>query len=425
LFFMKYFLVLLFFLGCSRETIKGKDVVFVVFDTLRADFLPIYGSPDVKTPFLQELAKQSYVFERALAPSSWTAPSTASLFTGVFPSQHGILTGFVVTKRLEKNRGIFKYNKIPSSLKTLPELFKERGYSTIGGSDNQNIGKEFGFDRGFDSLVTFSYKTAPVLNKHLLEALNSIDKKKPLFLYIQYMDPHGPYHRRDPWYVPGKDKKDDTVQRYKSEIEFVDHHFKDLVDKFPRLKNAVFIITSDHGEQFWEHGKRGHGRTLHRAETHIPFFIRFPSKKDQTRINEPVSLVDVMPTLSEMFGETPDSRWSGRSLVPLLKGNDSGVRSAYSELLFIQELKRRANYRSILIQDTQLIERVDKEKKIKAFNWQNDPKQQNPSFLESDDWAVQFMRSYIKGLQILTSEEGEMILDEAHIERLKTLGYVM
>lgn len=419
------FLVLLVFAACDRTTIKGQDVVFVVFDTLRADFLPMYGSDATKTPFLKEIAKDSYVFEKAISPSSWTAPSTASLFTGVFPSQHGVLTGFVVTQRLKERRGVFKYNRIPSSLKTLPELFKEQGYTTIGGADNQNIGREFGFDRGFDSLVTLPYKTAPVLNERLSESLENIDRRKPLFLYIHYMDPHAPYHRREPWYVPGKTKREDRIQGYKSEIEFVDYHFKALMDKFPRLQDAVIVITADHGEQFWEHGRRGHGLTLHRQETHIPLFIKFPGKNGQTRIKEPVSLVDIIPTFAEMFKIEPDPRWAGKSLVPLLKNKDSGVRSAYSELLFIPELKRRANYRSMLVDDTQIIERVDKDKKIKAFSWKEDPKQQNPKFLESTDWSLEFMRSYIKGLQMLTTEEGELVLDDAHIERLKTLGYVM
>jgi arylsulfatase A-like enzyme len=385
----------------------------------------MYGSDATKTPFLQEIAKDSYVFEKAISPSSWTAPSTASLFTGVFPSQHGVITGFVITKRLKKQKGLFKYNRLPRSLKTLPELFKEQGYTTIGGADNQNIGPEFGFDRGFDSLATLPYKTARVLNEHLSKSLENIDPKKPLFLYIHYMDPHSPYHRRAPWYVPGKDKRSDSIQRYKSEIEFVDHHFKALVDKFPRLKDAVFVITSDHGEQFWEHGRRGHGKSLHRQETHIPLFIRFPRKNGQTRIKEPVSLVDIIPTFAEMLKSEPDPRWAGKSLVPLLKDKDTGVRSAYSELLFVPELKERASYRSMLVDDTHIIERVDKDEGIKAFSWKEDLRQENPKFLESTDWSVEFMRSYIKGLQMLTTEEGEMVLDDAHIERLKTLGYVM
>lgn len=427
--YMKVLLILLLgILGCSKtEDIKGKDVLFVLIDTLRADFLPMYGANHAKTPFLQEIANQSYLFERAIAPSSWTAPSTASLFTSLFPSQHGVLTGFFVSKRLQEKTTTFKFNKIPKNVPTLPELFKRKGYTTLGAADNMNIGAEFGFDRGFDKLITLQHKTAPELNKAAIKLLESADPKNPIFFYLHYMDPHSPYRARAPWFVGETDNKNENaIRKYKSEIEFVDHHFKEFFNKFPRLKDAMIIVTADHGEQFWEHGERGHGKTLYRQETHIPLFIKFPNQKKQTRIHDPVSLVDILPTFSELLGDKPDPRWVGESLIPLMKNKKREVRSAYSELLLVKELGDRANYRSILVDDNHIFDRLDdQDDRLKVFSWKNDQAQKNPALINQDDWAAEFLKSYVKRLQALVSEEGEMVLDEEHIERIKTLGYVM
>ena len=145
---------------CSgAKPVEGKqekpDVVVFLVDTLRPDHLGLYGHPKEMAPFLAKLAASGVVFERAFSTSSWTAPSTASLFTSLYPPQHGVVEGFRVhtghAKRMrQKAREVTELNRLPSDVKTLPETFDEMGYATFGVASNVNVGSEIGFDRGFD-----------------------------------------------------------------------------------------------------------------------------------------------------------------------------------------------------------------------------------------------------------------------------------
>ena len=135
-------------LGCGPDPSR-QNVVVIVVDTLRADRLAAYGHEPDTTPFLSGLAERSVVFENAWSTSSWTAPATASLFTGLYPSQHGVLTGMSLFRRNQ----VFdewvgkttKLNTIPDELETLPEYFAARGYRTYGVADNVNLCEEEGF----------------------------------------------------------------------------------------------------------------------------------------------------------------------------------------------------------------------------------------------------------------------------------------
>lgn len=139
-------------LQASNEEIT--DVVIIVVDTLRADILPWHRGEEQTAPFLASLAKQSMVFDRAYAGCSSTAPALASVFTGRYPSRHGVITGFLAHKRLVAKTHDLTLNRIPRTIETLPEFFKNAGFKTLGVADNLNISKELGFEQGFDSLTT-------------------------------------------------------------------------------------------------------------------------------------------------------------------------------------------------------------------------------------------------------------------------------
>lgn len=154
----------------------GYNIVLIVIDTLRPDHLPFYGYSIDTAPFLNELSAKSVVFENAYAASSWTAPAAASIFTSLYPIQHGVVTGMrahdIVT---EENQSI-TLNRIPDKLSTIAEVLKGAGFKTYAVADNVNISEEMGFDQGFDKFVNFQYVTAEGVNENLLKWEKDIKK---------------------------------------------------------------------------------------------------------------------------------------------------------------------------------------------------------------------------------------------------------
>ena len=181
-------------MGCDSTVSshpKGEHaptVVFIIIDTLRADHVGAYGGKGNLTPNIDALAREGLVFENAIASSSWTRSSVASMITSRYPTKIGVLG---------------RSDAIPDSVKTLAEVLKERGFNTQGVVTNSNAGKSFGFDQGFDRFV-FPEKTegysqdaqtfvAEGVTETALKLIDSLPGNEPTFLYLHYQDPHDPY----------------------------------------------------------------------------------------------------------------------------------------------------------------------------------------------------------------------------------------
>ena len=223
------------------------NVVVMLIDTLRADRLPTYGHNRDTAPFLTALMDESIVFERAFSASSWTAPATASVFTSLNPSEHGIITGFVATKAMMKRGHPIKMNRLSDDHEVMGETMKKAGFTTIAVTDNLNIGTEMGFDRGFDYFKTLKEKGSHSVNMVANEFLKKAKTDKPYFLYLHYMDPHAPYIQHKPWYetcVKDTDKsvKESMLCAYDSEIRYLDAN---IAEMFKQDKRSV-IQDRDH-----------------------------------------------------------------------------------------------------------------------------------------------------------------------------------
>ena len=157
-----------------RQDRSRPNVVVIVIDTLRADHLPLYGYAHPTTPFLSELARDGIVFDRAYSTSSWTAPATASLFTSLYPFQHGVVTGMVATLRARRLDPTITLNAIPGEATTLPEIMRRAGYRTFGVADNLNICAAEGFDQGFDEFRSYNDRGAAAVNAPLAPASSAI-----------------------------------------------------------------------------------------------------------------------------------------------------------------------------------------------------------------------------------------------------------
>jgi arylsulfatase A-like enzyme len=317
-------------------------VVLITIATLRADF-GRRGGIHTETPFLDRLGAAGVTFTAAYAASSWTVPSMASLFTSLPPSAHRV-SGIWDTDRHRLQQHV-----LPASLTTLAERFQQGGYVTIGMPANLHLSHELGFAQGFDYYAgRAGFVDAPRLNNKVrLAFMRAFGrhwadtwKRRPAFVWVHYFDPHFPYFAREPWisrYAPtyARDRRtaappktwaelvrhyapaDPAVTAqllplYASEISFLDDALAQLSDRLGlETDDVLLIVTADHGEEFGEHGGLGHGHGLHEELLRVPLLIRWPAGiPGGRRIDEPVTLLDVYPTL---LGSPASRRHPGRS----------------------------------------------------------------------------------------------------------------
>ncbi|MCH7702821.1 MAG: sulfatase [Planctomycetes bacterium] len=347
--------------ACSRDqaagtvtngTARRPNFLLYVTDTLRADSLGCYGNPTVETPTLDALAAKGVLFERAMAPSSWTRASMASILTGLYPTAHH------TAERLAQMPDVPR----------LTELLRRNGYRTASFTTNPNTAAFWGFRPSFDFFEQFGEwedKTrvaskelkvpSDELHAAIAQWLDSHADDKPFFVVALAIDPHAPYDPAaefdrygDPGYrgpirpgigPRGMNREDlrpaDKARLrslYDAEVAYNDHTLGQLLEHLQssgRADNTIVVCTSDHGEEFWEHGTRGHGKALYVESVHVPLIWYDPTRADGgVRVARPVSTVDIIPTmLAEAGLSVPD--WAqGRPLFDDLPE----PRAVYSEL---------------------------------------------------------------------------------------------
>jgi arylsulfatase A-like enzyme len=262
-------------------------------------------------------------------------PATASLFTSLYPPQHGLIENL---GRKEMRRTKVREKEVaalPAAVKTLPEVMKEAGYATFGASDNFHVSSLRGFDRGFDRFGHGNDTGSVETNGRVLQWKAEIRSGKPYFLYVHYMDPHNPYRPHAPW---TKDFSHDGKvpewrggnrrAAYDGEIRYLDDNIRALARELGWDEgNTLVFVTADHGEEFGEHGGGGHASSLYRELVEVPLVAwsstgRFPPR----RVADPVGLIDILPTLRQIAGLPVDPVAQGQSLVPLLESGTGGDR---------------------------------------------------------------------------------------------------
>ena len=333
----------------------GANVIMISIDTLRADHLGCYGHEKPTTPYLDELAGDSVLFEQCMAQSPWTKPSMASLLTSQLPYSHGVLDFADV---------------LPESAVTLADLLNEAGYETMAVWTNGLLGQEFGIPQGFrKTLLLGNHLTADAVFKRANLLLSRRDPQRPFFLHVHLLDPHMPYNPpssfrekmykaygvdQSPW-PEGLDLKthqqlQQRVQSaflkdekpsltgseeaslkalYDGEVAFTDKCVGDFVQrlkKYGLYENSFIVIVSDHGEEILEHRGLGHLQTLHPELIRVPLLIKYPgSKNGGQRIASPVQHIDILPTLIDNLG---------LPLAPTLEGEPIDLKSPSQRPIF-------------------------------------------------------------------------------------------
>lgn len=436
---------------------RPPDIVVIVIDTLRADHLPFYGYSQKTAPFLSALAAAGVVFERTYSTSSWTAPATASLFTSVYPRQHGVVTGRAVTYQMSQRlNATLTLNRIPGELETLPEAMRRAGYRTYGVSDNFNICEQMGFAEGFDVFESDrqQYRGADHVNGVVRGWYPQLKSGGPYFLYIHYMEPHIPYHAQSPWYRPpaadasGRPahlrdpERAQDVAMYDSEIALVDQRIRELYDLFAWDRNTLLVITSDHGEEFWDHGHYHHDKTLYDEVLRVPLLVRDPTGRfPPGRVGESVSLLDVLPTVAELAGVERDPRWMGSSLVPMMKGAQAS--GAHGRTLFahlerhffkpwgahqtLRGVDGREHYVALAAMRGGWKLVVDSRENTLLFDREADPAESENLIEKQSEVAEELeamLKEHAERMTTYGSETFQEELSSEEIERLRSLGYV-
>jgi arylsulfatase A-like enzyme len=334
-------------IACRGEP-RPPDLVLISIDTLRQTALRAYDGDAPALPNLDAFAAQSVRFARAVSTASWTLPAHASLVTGLYPDRHGATDPRVT---------------LAQDASTLAQALAARGYQTAGFVDGGFLRREYGFARGFESYdderapdaATPADATRSVLDRAAAMLARRRDPR-PLFLFVHTYSLHD-YFLLRPWAVeavhPARGRgeymacltgaaiceEDDwrTLRLlYAAELRQVDASFGRLRDALVAAGSwdaGVVVLTSDHGEGFDPaRGRTHHGGRLHEDVLRVPLLVRGAGFEPRV-VADPVSLVDVMPTLLELAGARPPASLDGRSFAGALRGRspDADPRPLYAE----------------------------------------------------------------------------------------------
>jgi arylsulfatase A-like enzyme len=451
--------------ACGRVAAPPAEcIVLVTIDTLRADHLSLYGYPRRTSPFLERLGRESVLFRRAFASMPTTAPSHASMLTGLHPIAHKVL----------KNGQV-----LDASFTTLAELLRARGFRTAGFVSTNMHFRVGGLDRGFE---VFDEPVGAVVYERAADAtveraiawLRALGPGERAFLWIHVYDPHTPYephpeqlrrlgfaspedeaeylrflreqHHADIETLGGAAPAIELLSSYDAEILFVDDQLQRLDESLRegrRDARTLLIVTADHGEGLGNHRFLGHGKHLYNEHVRVPLLVRLPGEERRARVVEDVvQLVDLLPTvLAEL--ELPASLpypIHGTSFASLLH---SGRRAAADGLAFAQRRHfepqnrpaigvppEQANFEegeAFALQDdrSKYILRTAGEHEF--YDLSQDAYETRNRIAEGDP-RVAAMRRRLEELIALYGRGGggvePKLADPATVEKLKSLGYV-
>jgi len=308
--------------GCGDGG-RPHDLVLVSIDTLRADRLGSYGREGAGTPQLDRLARRGARFSDAMAPAPITLPSHASLFTGLDPSHHGV-----------RHNG---YYALDTRATTLAERLRAEGFRTGAFVASVALAARHGLDQGFErytepgvdrsrGLFFLGERSARDVNRDALAWLDEIAPRERVFLFVHYMEPHAPFEPPEPELTRFAD------DRYQGEVAASDRAVGELLAGLAargRLRRALVAVVGDHGESLGEHGEPSHGIFVYQSTLHVPLILAGPGVPASRVVDEPVSLIDLMPTLLAAVGLP--SEVDGLSLWPILRGGSLAARALYGE----------------------------------------------------------------------------------------------
>lgn len=416
-------------------------VVLILLDTLRADALSFYGHDRTSAPYLASLAANGTIFQRAYSSSTWTAPATATVHTGVYPDRHGVTRGFLAQFREvdavpEADLGQMQLLAISSTIPTLAERFATLGYRTWGLTTNVNVGSEMAFDRGFERFERHDLRTSRFIRERLItwrDEAAAANDTRPLFLYLHLNDVHKPYHLRPQYYIPeeGRDETAELRARYQSELGFVDGVLSRIHADLSLTDDTLLVMVADHGDEFGEHGGQYHEFTLYNELNQVPMLFHAPALRVRPGVvQENVGLIDVAPTLLDLLGIDVPEDLDGRSLASFCRSPDKRTglgeeRQALIERpLILHRFEDGVHLWGIIQEQWKLIEGPQS---LELYHLGRDPLEQTNVVQRFPELAAQLrarLSTHRERGADPHSARTEVQIDAELLERLKSLGYV-
>ena len=494
--------------SCSpANPLKNKNVIIVLVDTLRRDHVGAYAAEKNRklTACMDELTVKGFSFSRALAPSSWTKPSVASLMTGLYPGRHGAIGNL---------KTYWNLALLDHAHETFAERMKSEGYQTAAFITNPHIVPFFQFHQGFDEFIQPAGDARELLDK----AAGWIENRKSgdsFFLYLHIFDPHDPYfppeeYRKrhaietpvtkapyarvgrpdgirawielfDAWSLcpdksgfefefdyekyaatlddelaeMGPDKvrsmlfldfngRDDPAlanrieyltSLYRGDVDYTDDSIGAFIAELEKngvLDDSIVVLTSDHGESFLERGCWGHGFDVHSEEVDIPLIFRVPGRDGPIAgaYNNPVSLVDVFPTVLDMLGMPCPQDLDGCTLWPII--NASGLSERSERPVFSELILEEGDYVTALFSSGSKLIRTDlPEHPVKwvYFDVEKDPLEKLGMSIDEGGQAASALKIAIeeliknRTLHLFGTGPEKEISDEM-LKQMKQFGYL-
>ena len=423
------------------------NLVVISIDTLRADHLGAYGYERPTSPTLDRLAQEGIVFERAIAQATWTLPSHAALFTSRYPSELGL-------SRWPSP------GRVPERVETLAEILQATGFTTWGFTEWAWLSKRYGLHQGFELYDDRGGLFRNIIPRALARLGELRDAR--FFLFLHTYDAHwyqpeaasrralvrpydGPLQASAPLRESLQTRKPQWVKKltpndlrfvvdlYDASIRDVDRYVGRLVARLDAeglWDDTILVITSDHGEEFLDHGSTGHGYAPWDEQVHIPLIIRLPGGElGGRRVAEQVRAIDLMPTLLELLEVESGAPMRGQSMVPLMTGQnpDAVGRPAFTDRGHSGRVSLRTPEWKI-IYDT----RADS---WKAYDLRADPAETRDRLgadevagaAERDEMRAlqRQLADWLSGLAAEFEQSAPPPLDDAERERLRALGYIV
>jgi arylsulfatase A-like enzyme len=452
----------------SKTGSRARHVIFISLDTTRPDHIGCYGNPWISTPHLDRLAGESILFTQYMTVVPTTLPSHTSLFTGTYPHHHGNpQNGYMVNKE----------NVM------LTEILKAAGYQTMGFIGSFALDSRFDFSQGFDyydqsyerfvgdGKLTEHERSARSVTQSVIRHINAVPLSQPLFLFVHYFDPHKPFEPPAPYDTMYRWEGDDNsapdkriavsyscphslsdenwqlskqaALGYAGEISYMDHHLGKLLDHLQQkgiLDDAILVVTSDHGENFWEHMPYfHHGTSTHQTSMHAVCMIRLPAAAHGgTVVHKPISSVDMLPTILRFLDLPAPERIDGRAFDLDQRADSIGDRLVYGQATLTSPWKAPAvsagwphTNKARCVRSGNLVYlQTPYASREELYDLSSDPYEQNNLLKAPSPQMASVARELKKSLEAWAASADplesfpEKERREETIEKLKALGYL-
>ena len=430
----------LLIIGAVLLTVKNKDssnkvacsncnVIIIGMDTVGASHISSFGYNRQTTPTVDQLAHNGFAFTQDISPASWTVPSFMSLFTDLYPTEHKVTNKYSVFNPTQQV--VSNLDKLSPGTETLATQFKKLGYITGGFTGDAGVGAQFGYGDGFDTYYdATTFGSIATSSTKALSWLQANTNKK-FFMFLHGYDAHGSFKSPDNiaqtgMFVPKNYtgpltgtvpeeaglREQQLVQPlnltpadyvflngiYDSKIRDEDTRIASFLSSIKQMgldKNTVVVVLADHGEEWGEHGGVDHGQSLYDELVRVPLIFNIPGVKQHAQITQQVSSLDVAPTLFDILGVKPDSKYQsqerGTSLLPLMENKtiakqDVFTETDYREFTHIRSLRTADGWKYIITEQTG---------KEELYNLNKDPGEHN-NLISTETTMAQTLRKKVR-----------------------------